>query len=135
MLLYFKTFNRCQVAKKTPYRVKRKIKKNSFFLQRSILFLSGCPSPGYYGENCSLECSLFDMKHKMHAFRCNNYYPLYKISWSIRILLCRRYLTTLLSCYYVSWHLLIVELYSFSKEVFFFYQAVHLRVTTGRTVL
>ena len=29
---------------------------------------------------------IFGMKHKMHAFRCNNYYPLYKISWYIKII-------------------------------------------------
>ena len=36
------------------------------------------------------------MKHKMRA----DYYSLYKISWYIRILLCKRYLSTLLSCDY-----------------------------------
>ena len=28
----------------------------------------------------------FGMKHKMHALKCNNHYPLYKISWYIKIL-------------------------------------------------
>ena len=41
MLLCFMTFTYCLVV---------------FFLQRSILLLSGCSYPGYYGENCSLEC-------------------------------------------------------------------------------
>ena len=40
--------------------------------------------------------AFFGMKHNMHAFRCNNYYPLYKINWYMRIL----YLSTLLSCDY-----------------------------------
>ena len=44
--------------------------------------------------------AFFGMEHKRHAFRCNNYYPLYKISWYISILLSKRYLSTLLSCDY-----------------------------------
>ena len=53
------------------------------------------------------------MKHKMHALRCNNYYLLYKISWYRRLFLCKRYLSTLLSCDYQLLFLLLIVAWGF----------------------